>query len=79
MQDIIPFSDIKARAGAIGLTLPALSRLAALSPSTAWRISKGASDPRLSTISKLSKALKARETELLHDLQKRAAAEQVSQ
>lgn len=73
MQDIIPIADIKTRADAIGLTLPALSKLANLSASTAWRVSSGKSDPRFSTLRKLSTALADKEAERLKDLQGRAA------
>lgn len=73
MQQIVAISEIKTRAEAIGLSLKRLARDAGVHSSTAYRGASGkTSDPRGSTLRKLTRALQTKEAERLAELNARA-------
>lgn len=63
MQPVLSLDVIASRASAAGFTVAEITRAAGLSPSTTWRLRKGATRPLHETLVKLTAALEAKEAE----------------
>jgi len=68
MQHFLDISQIKARATAINLTLKRLARMAGVDPATAYRAEKGVTDPRASTLRKLTECVERQEAKVAENL-----------
>jgi predicted transcriptional regulator len=69
MQHLLDIGQIEARAQAINLPLAKLARMATVNKVTAWRAKNG-TDPRASTLRRLTETLERQEDKLRRHLDK---------